>query len=204
MTETPLKPRIIPKCIKILLIVVTIPILIVLAFMISRSIFDGFERNKFTILDEDMTSLYSDLKAHANKDDNWQYIAECEDDRSGPWSNGSYYCKTIISMEKEIGTVDELNEYHTKYFEIINNSEHFIEKTSNLQMNGGFGKDFNVSMANKIYTDKNTKNVCEYTVYLNTLNNKIDNLYPGTSISGNGKLIIDFRCSGKSSGNWYN
>lgn len=198
-------------------LLISIPFFIILSPLIIFGIYslvvnpilDKIDHDKFNMLDSQMQSLYTQIKTASNGAEDWKYSAVCETNHSGDWPTGTYYCTTLISMQQNITSAQELNTIHTKYYSTFSTSDIF-DKTlsSNLKSVGSFGKEFMVSAAYQDYVEIKSGVGCTYTAQTNQTDEYVDyqknNYTMGSLITGGqAKLNISLNCSSNARDYWY-
>ncbi len=198
-------------------LLISIPIFIILSPLIIFGIYslvvnpilDKIDHDKFNTLDSQMQSLYAQIKTTSNGSEDWKYDNVCSANHSGDWPTGTYDCISSISTRKTISSLNELIDIQEKYFTLVNSSSIFSQTSSNnLEYTGNFGKEFNVSIATKDYTEDTTKTQCTYVLQLNQIESNTsyqNNSYMlGSSIIDSaGALLVSIRCDDTARSPWY-
>lgn len=194
---------------KIILFIVLSPIVVILSVVlwgyVSRPVFDKFDQDRFTRLDAQMLEVFSQIKAKSIGADDWRYAAVCSANKTSWMPTGDYSCLTSISMQKEVTTVQEINELQEKYYPIIDGNDMLKQKTElDPEPSGIFGINFVVSSAEKNYTDKKSGVVCNYIIELNqSIENSSNFVYGSEIYNGLGNAIISLRCEDTARDHWY-
>lgn len=189
-----------------LLLVICLVGIFITGIYVFSTVFENYDHNKFIKLDKNMQSLYEQIKSEANEGDDWKYIAVCSKEYTGDFPTGEYNCVTSISMQKQIKSVDDLNELQAKYYPIIDNSEYLKEKSEiKIQLPNDFGINFVVSSAEKRYEENSNNMQCNFINKLNQINDKdyYSNDY-GTGINNKiGRVLLSLRCEDIAKKSWY-
>ena len=204
----------ITKMILIPLLVLLSPVILYLLYVLfnwaTDPILDKIDHDKFNTLDTQMQGLYQNIETAASSDDEWSYSALCDSELSGDWPTGNYDCTTLISLQKTITSVQELNTLQAKYYPIINSNVILLQKTElNTNLPGDFGKKFTISSAEKQYTEKETGFGCNYLIDLSqnerdaSLSYEANNSYGSKINNGIGNLLISLRCSAIARDYWF-
>ncbi len=192
------------------LIILSPIVIFALYNLVSNPILDSVDHNRFKTLDSQMQGLYGKIKLASNNNESWEYTASCDSQLSGDWPTGEYICTTLISTDRTIHSVQELNSLQSKYFSLVNNSNVFVDSSgSNIQSTETFGKNFTVSLAYKDFLEMKSNIKCTYTIQLNqtsgNINYQTNNNSLGNLINDdNGALDITLRCSDIARNYWYN
>ena len=203
----------ITKMILIPLLVLLSPVILYLLYVLfnwaTDPILDKIDHDKFNTLDTQMQGLYQNIETAASSDDGWSYSALCDSELSGDWPTGNYDCTTLISLQKDITSVQELNTLQAKYYPVINNNSTLLKSSdSDLESAGDFGDKFSVSLAYQDYIEKKSNIKCTYTINLNqtdqNINYQTNNDSLGSFIVGDqGNVAISFRCSAIARDYWF-
>lgn len=204
--KSPLK-----TAIKTILIVLITPIVLVVLYLLyvaaSNPIYDSFDQQKFKKLDSSMQDMHRTLKTVSDKEEKWQYSKNCDEELSGDWPTGRYFCTALISIVKHISSVQELNALQAKYYPIIDKNSYLEPKDQlDLQFPDDFGKKFVVSSAEKNYIESKSGIDCKYLIKLyqkNTPLNLYDDAYGSKIINNNGNAYITFECTAKARKSWF-
>jgi len=195
---------------KILLIITGVIILIIAVYFISLPIRDKLDQNRFEKLDAQMQLVFKDIKAAANNSDQWNYKTSCTPNMTGWARTGGYTCTALITMEKPVTTVQEINSLQARYYPVIDSFSGFTQKTElNPQLPDDFGKKFVVSSAEKHYIEKKSGVECIYIISLNQSSEDKNKSYSENFLSGstintdNGNISTTLRCREDSRGSWY-
>lgn len=188
---------------KILFITIGIVAIIALYFLAIIPLKNHFEKNRFLALSANMQDLYDQLKNIATESEDLVFKNECDEEKSGDWPTGYYYCESSITLDKQVETAGEVSEIQSRYFAVIDSTES-LQSSSELALYSpeDFGRNYVVSGAEKKYLNNSIK--CKY---LNALNND-DGTYnvdmPGDKIDeNNGRLILSLQCIDKTTSDWY-
>ena len=189
---------------KILLTTTGVIILIIAGYFISLPIRDKLDQARFEKLDTQMQLVFKDIKATSNNSDQWNYKTSCTPNMSGWARTGGYTCTALISMEKPVTTVQEVNNLQAKYYPIIDSFSGFTQKTElDPQLPNDFGKNFVVSSAEKHYIEKQSGIECIYTTAIEQSQETPDNFAYSSKIKNNGKNMMSLNCSDDSRNSWY-
>lgn len=199
------------KIIRIVLLVLFAPvllfILICLWFIVTNPIMDKFDHDKFTKLDTQMQKVFKDIQTASNGADDWKYSAVCIANKSGWMETGDFNCVTSISTQKEVTSVQEINDLQSKYYPIVDNSNALSVKTDlDPELPNDFGRNFVVSSAEKRYIEKDTRIGCKYLIklYQSVENTELTSDAYGSAINtGVGKALVSLRCSETANKAWY-
>lgn len=203
---------------KIIFTIIGLLVLVVGAFFVSIPILDSIEHSNLKKLDISQRSIFNEIRKVANNSDKWNYEASCNPVRTGPWATGEYYCSTVISTEKMITSVKELNKLQSKYYPLIENSDKLRHTSElNIQNPDYFGKQFVVSGVEKMYVDKSSGVSCKYSLSLGQSNETFNNFVYGSKIinspihndggsvvkANTGIVDISLSCKNKSTKPWF-
>lgn len=192
---------------KILLVITCVIVLPVVGFFVSIPIFDKLDQDRFATLDTQIKSIFQNLQSTSGETDAWQYETACSTIMSGWMATGTYDCSTLISFEKAITSVQEVNSLQAKYYPAINDSDNLNQKTDlDLQLPNDFGKKFVVSSAEKRFTEVKSGIECRYLIKLDQdkSNENTKNSTYGSKIDNSlGNLRISLRCSETARSDWY-
>ena len=199
------------KILKIVLIILLSPIVLVLVlfifFSIVNPIWDKFDRDKFITLDTQMQKVFNDIKTASNGMDEWKDITVCSADYEAWMTTGVYNCVASISTQKDVTSVQEINDLQSKYYPVIDNNNVLKQKNElNPQFPYDFGKNFVVSGAEKDYTELKSGVECRYSLLLyqkENLGNHSPNSYGSKLDNGAGRAIVSIRCQDKARKSWY-
>ncbi|MEI7918585.1 MAG: hypothetical protein WCH58_04355 [Candidatus Saccharibacteria bacterium] len=177
--------------------------------LVSAPMLDRADHDRFNTLDTQMHSLFDKIKVASNSNERWSYSSICESQLSGDWPTGKYICTTLMSTNKTVRSVRELNDLQEKYFPLVNSSNVFIGSNgSDIQSTEAYSKRFAVSLAYKDLTEIKSNTKCIYTIQLNqtptNTNYQKNNSNLGYLIDG-GEGIVDItlRCSDIARNYWY-
>jgi hypothetical protein len=189
------------------LVLLGLGILFLIGVFATSPIFDKFDQERFKKLDTQMQNLYQNIKQTSDESDEWKYSAVCTPERSGWAATGRYHCVTSISTQKNVTSVQEINDLQSKYYPIIDKSDKLTSKAElDPQYPDDFGKKFVVSSAEKRYISNGTGIGCKYLI---KLFQSIDNerLAPeayGSEITGDtGNVVVSLRCTDIARKAWY-
>lgn len=189
------------KKIIILCGVIILPIII---FSSAKPILDQLDHNRFKTLDKQIGSIFDNIKAVANNDDNWNYKKVCSAEYTGWMQTGSYFCHATISMDKSVTSANEVADLHAKYFSVIDKTKSLKQNTTLAITPSDFGKEFVFSSAEKHYKETETGIECWYLAELNQSHETTDNVQYGAPIdNGVGNFRISLDCSDKARNYWY-
>lgn len=192
---------------KILLVITCVIVLTVVGFFVSTPIFDKLDQNRFVTLDTQIKSIFQNLQSTSGEIDTWQYGTACSANMSGWMATGTYNCSALISFEKAITSVQEVNNLQAKYYPAIDNSDTLNQETDlDPQLPNDFGKKFAVSSAEKRYTEVKSGVECRYLIKLDQdkANENTENSTYGSKIDNSlGNLRISLRCSETARSDWY-
>jgi len=201
---------------KIIKIILFLPLIIIGLFALfiagvyaTDPIFDRLDHDKFTNLDTQMQSIYNSLKMASGGVDNWNYSTSCDVELAGDFPTGKYYCTALISMEKTVTSVEEINGLQSKYYPIVDKSTSLKQKTElDLQNPNDFGERFVVSSAYKEFSEIKSGIDCSYLLKVNQMDDLVggfsDNDSYGSTIEGqNGVAVISLRCRNIARDYWY-
>ena len=190
----------VPKKSKILILITIFCLLLAYLLVVRPAI----NQNHFTSLGNNMQKLHAKMQAVAQNSETIKFTKKCDQQLSGDWPTGKYYCDSSITLEKTVSSIDETTDIQARFFPVIDQAS-FLKPTSKLITTplASFGKEFIVSSSEKKYEVGSIR--C---TYLNKLSSKssgyaLDRY--GDSIEANdGNLSLVLSCSGLADQNWYN
>jgi len=192
---------------KIFLILTGIIILIIIGFFASIPVFDKLDQNRFDALDKQMQVIFQKLQTTANNTDTWKYETVCSANMSGWMTTGNYNCTTLISLERSVASIQEIDDLQTKYYPVIDSDNILKQKTDlDFQLPNDFGQKFVISSAEKHYTEVKSGIECSYLIKLNqdkTKENTENSAYGSIIDGGIGNLRISLSCSETARSSWY-
>ncbi len=190
---------------QIVLIILGFLALLITGYLISQPIIKQIEQNKFNTLDEQSRLIYQKIKLVAGGDEDWQYSTTCKDKHTGEWPSGIFNCTALISLDRQVNSIAELNTLHEKYYNLIDKDSLLIKTTElDPQYPSDFGKLFVVSSAEKHYVNVATGVECRYLSQLGQISESGDNFTYSTAIeNGQARLVISLECSGLADDPWY-
>ncbi|HZJ34482.1 MAG TPA: hypothetical protein VFD55_00500 [Candidatus Angelobacter sp.] len=195
------------KAKKIILILTGIIVLTIVGFFASIPLFDKLDQNRFETLDAQIQGIFRKLQTASNNVDTWKYETICSANMSGWMPTGSYNCAALISLEKSVKSVQEINDLQAKYYQVIDNNDALEQKTDlDPQLPNDFGKKFVVSSAEKHYTEVKSGIECSYLIKLNqdkAKENTENSAYGSNIDDGIGSLRASLSCSETARGHWY-
>lgn len=206
---TKLTPKRKPILRIVLLSIIAIPVLFIVAILVSiyivSPISESIDKTKFEALDTKSKALYANVNAVSGGAEMWTYKAHCEEWMTGDWPTGEYQCSTTMSTEVKVTNVSTFVALHDKYYPVIDRAV-MLKPAGELAENypGYFGVKFAVSGAEKNYTALDDSGI-ECT-YLAKLGQSVGGANVGysTSIQGDiGDVRVSLECSDKALGNWY-
>jgi hypothetical protein len=190
---------------RMLYILLAIVVLIVVGFFTAQPILRGIEQQKFKTLDEHSRRIYNQLVSVTDPSDTWKYAASCAPEYTGDWPTGQYDCQTLISLEKTVHSVNEVNALRLAFYPVINGSPYLkAQSKAGPDYSSDFGKKFVVSSAERVYKDRLTSETCRYLLEVEQPDSDSINFALGTEIEGNqGKVSISLACINLASQSWY-
>lgn len=201
---------------KIIKIILFLPLILIGLFALfiagvyaTDPIFDRLDHDKFAKLDTQMQVIYNNLKTVSGGVDNWNYLTSCDVELAGDFPTGKYYCTALISMEKTVTSVEEVNGLQAKYYSVVDRSASLKQKTElDLQSPNDFGKRFVISSISSKFTEIKSGIECDYLLKVNQMDDLVggfsDNDNYGSTIEGqNGRAIISLRCRNIARDYWY-
>jgi len=202
---------------KIIKIILFLPLILIGSFAlfiagvyVTDPVFDRLDHDKFAKLDAQMQVIYSNLKTISGGVDSWDYSTSCDVELAGDFPTGKYYCTALISMEKTVTSVEEVNGLQAKYYPVVDKSASLKQKTElDLQNPNDFGKRFVVSSAYKEFNEIKSGIECSYLINLSKRTNEkslsyAENVSYGSDISnGVGKVAISLECNEIARDYWY-
>ncbi len=193
---------------RIFLVIILVPMaflaMIILWTIVTNPIFDRLDHDKFTTLDTQMQSVYQKLLNASDGADEWKYNTNCDDVSQNWLGPPDYLCTVRISTQKTISSVKELNDLQAKYSPMIDATNELAVSSNGIRSAGGFGKDFNVSLAYKDYTERKTSIVCSFETALQQTDYRTKDNDLGSPIDGaKGNLNISVTCEESARSHWY-
>lgn len=197
---------------RVLLVIVLVPALfltlLVLWTFVPQPIFYKLDHDKFFSLDTQIQGVYHSLKTVANENDEWKYRTGCYDTNQNWLSSPDYICEAVISVQKTVISVDELNSLQAKYYQFFNTNNRLKPMSAGLKSAFGFGDNFSVSLAYADFLEEKTNIECTYEINLHQIEKNINyqtvNDAPGSAIiGGQGELRISLRCNESAKDSWY-
>lgn len=192
---------------KIILILTGIIVLTIVGFFALIPLFDKLDQNRFIALDTQMQGIFRKLQTVSKNVDTWKYKTVCSANMSGWMPTGNYNCTALISLEKSVKSVQEINNLQAKYYPVIDNNDTLKQKTNlDFQLPNDFGQKFVVSSAEKHYTEAKSGIECNYLIKLDQAkaDENTDNSTYGSNIDGPiGSLRLSLRCSETARDHWY-
>lgn len=201
---------------KIIKIILFLPLILIGLFALfiagvyaTDPIFDRLDHDKFAKLDTQMQVIYNNLKTASNGVDEWAYLTSCDSEMAGDFPTGKYYCTALISMEKTVKSVEEVNALQSKYYPVVDESTSLKQKTElDLQNPNDFGKRFVVSSAYKEFSEIKSGIDCDYLLKVDQADDLIGGFADNNSYSSiiegqSGKTTISLKCRNVARDYWY-
>lgn len=192
---------------KILLVLFGLIVLYVVGVFATSPLFDKFDHDRFITLDTQMQEIFNKIKIVSNGADDWQYSKICSAEMTGDWQTGKYFCSVIISVDKTVTSVDEVNFLQNKYYPVINSMKNLKSVNElSLELPNEFGKQFVVSGAYKKYEEIQSGIGCDYLAKLYQSFEDVELVSDnyGSKINGGiGKFKLQLDCTDKARSHWY-
>lgn len=163
----------------------------------------AINQNRFVELDKNMQSLHTKMQAVTQNSDVVKYTKKCQQQLSGDWPTGKYYCDASITLHKIVTSANEVADAQARFFPIVEQAS-FLKPVSELMTTppASFGREFVVGGYEKSY--KLGELQC---TYLNKLDNKESSYifarYGDAIETSDGDLSLTLSCSGLADQDWY-